>query len=58
MIAGIKDESDLERFEVVVSLKNKDMLADWINALADGDRADKLEAVRTSRGWNPWEWRD
>ena len=54
-IAGIKDESDLERFEVVVSLKKQRIcLADWINTLADGDRADKLEAVRTSRGWNPW----
>jgi hypothetical protein len=53
-ISTIKDELDLERFEVIQSLKNKDMLEDWINTLLDGTLEEKLAIVETSRGWKPW----
>jgi len=54
-ISGIKDPQDLDRYEVIISLKNKDMLEYWIKSLLDGTQEDKLEVVKVSKGWNPWK---
>jgi hypothetical protein len=53
-IAQIKDESDLERPEIIASLKQKDLLSDWITTLADGSLEDKLAGLEASREWTPW----
>jgi len=54
-MSGIKSPEDLDRYEVIISLKNKDMLEYWIKSLLDGTQEDKLEVVKVSKGWNPWK---
>jgi len=54
-LSSIKDESDLERPEIVASLKQKDMLDDWINTLLNGPLEDKLAVVEASQYWKPWK---
>jgi hypothetical protein len=53
-LSEIKDESDLERPEIIASLKQKDLLDYWITTLADGSLEDKLAVLESSREWNPW----
>jgi len=54
-LSGIKDESDLERFEVIQSLKNKDLLGDWLNILINGSLEEKLKVVEISKNYKFWE---
>ena len=54
-INSIKEPDDLDRYEVVISLKSKDMLEYWIEGLLNGSQEDKLEVVKVSKGWNPWK---
>jgi len=54
-LALIKEESDLERFEIIHTLRNKDLLEHWINLLLDGTDEEKLIVVETSREWTPWK---
>jgi hypothetical protein len=51
----IKDESDLERFEIIQSLKNKDLLEYWIDVLLNGSLEEKLEIVEITKAWSPWK---
>ena len=53
-LLGIKSEADLDRFEVICSLRAKDLLDDWLNTLLYGTLAEKLNVVEQSREWNPW----
>jgi len=53
-LSELKEESDLDRFEIICSLKNKDQLDDWINTLIYGDTKEKLAVVEASREWSPW----
>jgi len=54
-LSGLKEETDLDRFEIICSLKNKDQLEDWINTLIYGDTEEKLAVVEASREWSPWK---
>lgn len=56
-LSEIKTEADLERPEIQASLKQKDLLSDWINTLADGSLEDKLAVIEASREWMPWTLR-
>ena len=55
ILSSIKDESDLDRHEVIQSLRHKDMLDDWINILFKGEIEEKLAILEMSKGWNPWK---
>lgn len=55
ILSSIKDESDLDRHEVIQSLRHKDMLDEWINTLFKGEIEDKLAVLEASKNWNPWK---
>lgn len=58
ILSSIKDEPDLDRHEVVQSLRHKDILDEWINILFKGEIEDKLAVLEVSKGWNPWKTKE
>lgn len=55
ILSTVKEESDLERHEVIQSLRHKDMLDEWINTLFKGEIEEKLAVLEASKNWNPWK---
>jgi DNA primase len=54
-ISTIKDEPDLDRFEVTNSLQNKELISHWIDALLNGKLEEQLAVVEVSKNFNPWK---
>lgn len=54
-VGSIKSESDLDRFEVICSLRNKDLLDYWLNTLFNGTTEEKLEIVEVSKNYDFWK---
>lgn len=54
-VAGIKDESDLERHEVIKSMENKELVRHWIDVLLSGPLEEQLAVAEASKDFNPWK---
>jgi len=51
----IESEADLDRFEVIKSLQNKELIGHWIDVLLNGKLEEQLEVIEVSKNFNPWE---
>ena len=51
----IENESDLDRYEVIKSLQNKELIGYWIDSLLNGKLEEQLAVVEASKNFNPWE---
>lgn len=54
-ISTIKEEVDLDRYEVIKSLQNKELIGHWIDVLLNGKLEEQLEVIEVSKNFNPWE---
>jgi DNA primase len=54
-ISTIKEESDLDRYEVTKSLQNKELIGHWIDVLLNGKLEEQLAVLEASKNFNPWE---
>jgi hypothetical protein len=51
----IESETDLDRYEVIKSLQNKELIGHWIDALLNGKLEEQLAVVEVSKNFNPWK---
>lgn len=54
-ISTIKEEVDLDRYEVIKSLQNKELIGHWIDVLLNGKLEEQLAVLEVSRNFNPWK---
>lgn len=54
-LLDIKSESDLDRYEVIKSLQNKELIGYWIDSLLNGKLEEQLAVVEASKDFNPWK---
>ena len=46
---------DLNRYEVIKSLQNKELIGFWIDTLLNGELDEQLAVVEVSKNFNPWK---
>lgn len=51
----IESEADLDRYEVIKSLQNKELIGYWIDSLINGKLEEQLAVVEVSKNFNPWK---
>lgn len=51
----IESETDLDRYEVIKSLQNKELIGHWIDTLLNGKLEEQLAVVEVSKNFNPWK---
>lgn len=51
----VKNEADLDRYEVIKSLQNKELIGYWIDSLLNGKLEEQLAVVEVSKNFNPWK---
>ena len=51
----IESEADLDRYEVIKSLQNKELIGYWIDSLLNGKLEEQLAVVEVSKNFNPWK---
>lgn len=54
-ILSIDSGLDLNRYEVIKSLQNKELIGYWIDALLNGSLDEQLAVVEVSKDFNPWK---
>lgn len=54
-IMSIESGLDLNRTEVIESLRNKELIGYWIDSLLDGKLDEQLKVVEVSKNFEPWK---
>lgn len=54
-LTTIESETDLDRYEVIKSLQNKELIGHWIDTLLNGKLEEQLAVVEVSKNFNPWK---
>jgi DNA primase len=54
-IMSIDSGLDLNLYEVIKSLQNKELIGYWIDALLNGSLDEQLAVVEVSKDFNPWK---
>ena len=56
-LTTVREEKDLDSFEIGCAFRDKDLIAEWIDILLFGELEDKLAVVEISKRWKPWKER-
>ncbi len=54
-LTTIESGLDLNRYEVIKSLQNKELIGFWIDTLLNGELDEQLAVVEVSKNFNPWK---
>ena len=53
-LSEIKEEEDLDRFEIIKSLQNKELLEYYLDEFLAGDFEDRLKLIEITEKWDIW----
>lgn len=53
-LSEIKEEEDLDRFEIIKSLQNKELLEYYLDEFLTGDFEDRLKLIEITEKWDIW----